>query len=227
MDVEKNLVHVQQAIAAAADRSGRDAGEVKLVAVTKTVTEETVKKAYQAGHRFFGENRVQEWQTKHPMLPEDCEWHIIGRLQTNKVKYLNQRISLIHSLDRYNLLTKLEVEGQKRNIIWPVLVQVNVARDEAKAGLKREEVRDFLEEADACQNVKVLGLMTIGALGAGSNETRGFFRQLRELKDHLKRLKFKNVSLNELSMGMSQDFEIAVEEGATIVRVGSSIFGSR
>lgn len=228
MNIEKNLFEVRRKIRMAAERSGRKADSVKIVAVSKTVTEDRILEAYRLGQRVFGENRVQEWQKKYPGLPDDCEWHFIGRLQTNKVKYLNRRIALIHSLDRLALLEKLNAEGEKRRITWPALVQVNVARDEAKAGLKVEEVKDFLTAAVDYPYVTISGLMTIGALDASPEETRGFFRELRELRDKLRRSKLPGADkICELSMGMSQDFEMAVEEGATIVRIGSNIFGLR
>ncbi|MFA6809097.1 MAG: YggS family pyridoxal phosphate-dependent enzyme [Eubacteriales bacterium] len=228
MNVEVNLQQTRDKMQLAIQRSGRNTGEVKLVAVSKTVSDDKVWEAYRAGQTIFGENRVQEWQKKYPLFPKECEWHIIGRLQTNKVKYLNSRVSLIHSLDRFELLEKLNSEGQKKGLVWPVLVQVNIARDEAKAGLEINEVKDFIEEAVSCTNVKIRGLMTIGALEANEKETRLIFRHLKELKNQLLESKIPNRDeFSELSMGMSKDFEVAIEEGATIIRVGSNIFGTR
>lgn len=228
MSIEENITAVKQKIGAAAERAGRRSEMIKLVSVTKTVSEDRILEAYHVGQRFFGENKVQEWQKKKPLLPPDCEWHLIGRLQTNKVKYLDASVAFIHSLDRFSLLEKLEAEGQKRQIVWKTLVQVNVAKDEAKAGLEIEEVGEFLEAARGYSYVKVLGLMTIGALGAGPEETRGYFRRLRELREELigKGVRSRE-ELPHLSMGMSQDYELAIEEGATIVRIGSVIFGHR
>ncbi|HHV63864.1 MAG TPA: YggS family pyridoxal phosphate-dependent enzyme [Peptococcaceae bacterium] len=228
MDIQYNIITIKEKIKAAAERAGRQNEKIEIVAVTKTVSPERIQEAYQAGLKNFGENRVQEWQQKKDFLPADCKWHIIGRLQTNKVKYLDKSVVLIHSLDRFSLLEKLQAEGEKRQIIWQTLVQVNVAQDEAKAGLAVEEVKDFVETVKSYSHVRVLGLMTIGALDASPEETRGFFRQLREIKEELIR---KGISQREelphLSMGMSQDYELAVEEGATLVRIGSSIFGHR
>lgn len=228
MSIAGNILEVKQKIAAAAERVGRKPENVAILAVSKTVPADIIIEAYQAGLRAFGENKVQEWQDKHILLPGDCDWHIIGRLQTNKVKYLDDSIALIHSLDRMSLLEKLNEEGEKRLIQWNTLVQVNVARDEAKAGLETEEIEDFLKVVQGYPNVYVRGLMTIGALDAGPEETRGYFRKLREIRDDLMR---KGIlpgnTLPHLSMGMSQDYEMAVEEGATIVRVGSVIFGHR
>lgn len=228
MGVKENIREVQQKICAALERSGRENEPVKIVAVTKTVSEERILESYKAGHKIFGENKVQEWQRKYTVLPYDCEWHIIGRLQTNKIKYLDPGINLIHSLDRLSLLEKLNAEGEKRQAIWKTLVQVNVAREESKAGLEMEEVKDFMEKVRDYPFVQVFGLMTIGALEASADETRGYFRKLREIRDELIRQGVcKMEEMLDLSMGMSQDYELAVEEGATIVRIGSSIFGHR
>jgi pyridoxal phosphate enzyme (YggS family) len=228
MSIAANLTEVRQKIKQAAEKSGRSADAVKIVAVSKTVAADRVLEAYNTGQRVYGENRIQEWDQKRRALPPDCEWHIIGRLQTNKVKYLDQTVALIHSLDRFNLLQKLDEEGKARGICWRTLLQVNVARDEAKAGLAVEAVQDFLETARDYPQVKILGLMTIGALGAGPAETRGFFRQLREIRDDLIRKGVARAEeFRELSMGMSQDYLLAVEEGATMVRIGSIIFGQR
>ncbi len=227
MEIAHRLTEIRQRIIQAAKVAGRDPKGVKLLAVSKTIQATVIQEAYRAEQRDFAENRVQEWLDKAPNLPEDSRWHLVGRLQTNKVKYLDQRITLIHSLDRLALLQQLEVQGAKHDHIWSTLIQVNIARDSAKTGLLREEVSDFLVETAAYPHVRVQGLMTIGSLDADSQETRGFFRDLRSLRDKLVEDFSGKVSLNELSMGMSQDFEIAIEEGATIVRVGRDIFGAR
>ncbi|NLO98555.1 MAG: YggS family pyridoxal phosphate-dependent enzyme [Peptococcaceae bacterium] len=227
MNIAENLRLINYNISKALERSGRR-DSVKLIAVSKTVPVDLILKAYTAGQKVFGENRVQEWKQKVNELPEDCEWHIIGRLQTNKVKYLNNRVALIHSLDRFNLLEKLNEEGEKRGLVWKTLLQVNVAQDEAKAGVGTEEVEDFLTTAKDYPFVSIIGLMTIGKLDAGPEETRLYFRGLRELRDKiLKKGICDFQTFHHLSMGMSQDYELAVEEGATLVRIGSSIFGER
>ncbi|SHH63771.1 YggS family pyridoxal phosphate-dependent enzyme [Desulfosporosinus lacus] len=225
--IEQRLMEVRQRINQAVERSNRDPSTIRLLAVSKTQPVSGLEEAYQAGQRAFAENRVQEWLEKAPSLPSDCDWHLVGRLQTNKVKYLDQNVAMIHSLDRFPLLETLNNQGERRGIIWTALVQVNVARDPAKAGLMPEEVPDFLNSVGECPYVKVQGLMTIGALGASLTETQGYFRQLRELRDTLQSQKWPGVDLQELSMGMSQDFELAIEEGATLVRVGRQIFGER
>ena len=227
MNITENILEIKENINRALIRSGRK-DKVTLIAVSKTVPEERILEAYNAGHRTFGENRVQEWQKKSKLLPADCEWHLIGRLQTNKVKYLDESVALIHSLDRFSLLERLNEQGEKKQIVWNTLVQVNVAEDQAKAGLAVEEVKDFLETARDYPFVQISGLMTIGRLDASPQETRGFFRKLREIRDELiKQQVIPEDKMFHLSMGMSQDYEIAIEEGATLVRIGSSIFGKR
>lgn len=225
-NIAQNLVEVRKRIEQAALCSKRDPRTIRLLAVSKTQPLSAIEEAYQAGQRAFAENRVQEWFEKVPRLPKDCEWHLVGSLQTNKVKYLDNNI-LIHSLDRFSLLETLNAQGERRGKIWNTLVQVNTARDSAKAGLKPEEVQDFLDSVGDYPFVRVQGFMTIGALEAGKKETQGFFRELRELRDTLQTRKWAGVGLRELSMGMSQDFELAIEEGATYVRIGRQIFGNR
>jgi len=225
--IEQNLVKVRQRIDQAVARSNRDPRTIRLLAVSKTQPVSALEEAYRVGQRRFAENRVQEWLEKAPSLKNDCEWHLVGSLQTNKVKYLDQSVSMIHSLDRFSLLETLNAKGERCGIIWTTLVQVNIARDPAKAGLTPEEVPNFLNSIGDYPHVQVQGLMTIGALEASAAETRGFFRQLRVLRDTLQSRKRSGVDLRELSMGMSGDFEMAIEEGATLVRVGRQIFGER
>lgn len=227
MEIHENLANVRQRVQKACLAAGRNPSEIKLLAVSKTISSDVVQSAYNEGQREYAENRVQEWLEKVALLPRDCEWHLIGQLQSNKVKYLDSRISLIHSVDRLSLLEELERQGARREIIWPTLVQINIARDSNKAGLLEQEVEDFLEIIAQCEHVRVHGLMTIGALEATPEETQNLFRQLRMLKERLREKRIPHVNLKELSMGMSQDFESAILEGATIIRVGRQIFGER
>jgi PLP dependent protein len=227
VEIHENLSNVRQRVYEAAQSAGRNPSDIKLLAVSKTMSADIVKQAYDAGQREFAENRVQEWLEKVTVLPMSCQWHLVGRLQTNKVKFLDSRISLIHSLDRLKLLEELEHQGARQDVVWPTLVQINTAQDPNKAGFLENEVEDFLETVARCEHVRVHGLMTIGALDATPKETREFFRQLRLIKENLHKKIIPNVDLKELSMGMSQDFEIAIHEGATIIRVGRQIFGER
>jgi PLP dependent protein len=225
--IQQRLIEVRQRILRAVERSNRKMDSIRLLAVSKTQPVSNLQRAYEEGQRAFAENRVQEWMEKAPLMPNDCQWHIVGRLQTNKVKYLDEKISMIHSLDRFSLLETLNEQGKKRGLTWVTLVQVNIARDSSKAGLKPEEVSDFLDIIGNYPYVRVQGFMTIGALEANLQETREFFCQLRKLRDSLLSKRWPGVDLQELSMGMSRDFEVAIEEGATLVRVGRQIFGER
>lgn len=227
LGIQQRLTEVRERILRAVERSNRDIDTVRLLAVSKTQPVSSLQGVYLNGQRAFAENRVQEWMEKAPLLPNDCNWHIVGRLQTNKVKYLNEKIAMIHSLDRLSLLETLNEQGKRRGLTWTTLVQVNIARDSSKAGLTPEEVPDFLNSIGDYPFVRVRGLMTIGALEASLQETREFFQQLRKLRDSLQSRKWAGVDLRELSMGMSRDFEVAIEEGATLVRVGRQIFGER
>ena len=228
MDINVNLGEIRKRATAAAVAAGRDSRDIRLLAVSKTMSADIVAEAFAAGQRIFAENKVQEWLDKVDKLPPECEWHLIGRLQTNKVKYLDRRIALIHSLDRFDLLRVLEEQGAKKDIMWDVLVQVNIAGDQAKAGMPPGETADFLTAVKDHPHVRVHGLMTIGALEASLEETRTFFRDLRLLRDKLRGQNWpSSIQLRELSMGMSQDFEVAIAEGATMVRVGRQIFGER
>lgn len=226
-EIEQRLVEVRQRVYEATVRGKRDPRSIRLLAVSKNQPVSCIEEAYRVGQREFAENRVQEWLEKVPDLPNDCEWHLVGSLQTNKVRYLDQNVSMIHSLDRVSLLKALNAYGEKRDISWRTLIQVNIAKDPAKAGLSPEEVPDFLDSIKDFPYVRVYGLMTIGAMEASLPETQEFFRQLRALRDALQVRKWPGVELRELSMGMSQDFELAIEEGATFVRVGQQIFGER
>jgi PLP dependent protein len=225
--IQQRLIEVRQRILRAVERSNRKMDSIRLLAVSKTQPVSNLQRAYEEGQRAFAENRVQEWMEKAPLMPNDCQWHIVGRLQTNKVKYLDEKISMIHSLDRFSLLETLNEQGKKRGLTWVTLVQVNIARDSSKAGLEPEEVSNFLDVIGNYPYVRVQGFMTIGALEANLQETREFFSQLRKLRDSLLSKRWPGVDLQELSMGMSRDFEVAIEEGATLVRVGRQIFGER
>ncbi|MDR3271185.1 MAG: YggS family pyridoxal phosphate-dependent enzyme [Peptococcaceae bacterium] len=224
MDIKHNFESVRQRITEAALRAGRDPRDIKLLAVSKYQPLEVIAAAYQAGQTLFAESRVQEWQEKARQLPSACAWHFVGRLQTNKVKYLDDRMSVLHSLDRFELLPELEKHGQRLGHIWTALLQVNIAEDPAKAGLPVADVQDFLAVLPDYPHVRVRGLMTIGRLGATPLETRGFFRALHQRRAIWQSQAPPGMDLSELSMGMSDDFEIAVEEGATIVRIGRRVF---
>ncbi len=231
MSSDNNLVNalnnVRQNISDAAVKSGRKPEDILLLAVTKTVDVEMMDEALNLGVSHFGENRVQEYLKKSDIIKRECHWHIIGRLQTNKVKYLDQRIALIHSLDRIELAEAIQMRGQRLNHAFPVLVQVNVSGESTKSGIYPDELRNFMLMISKMGNIKVKGLMTIAPYTEEPEEVRHIFKEIKKLAVDIGREKVENVSMEQLSMGMSGDYTIAIEEGATIVRIGSALFGER
>ncbi len=222
----EKLQEVLESIKDACQRVGRKPEEVKLLGASKTVPPEVLRRFYGCGLRTFGENRVQEFLKKYEALQElNIDWHFIGRLQTNKVKYLMKRVSLIHSLDRKSLADEIQKRASKVGITQEVLIEVNVGGEETKGGVEPENLPELFEYTLSLPNLKVVGLMTIPPYLENPEEVRPFFAKLRNLRDKLEE-EFK-VELPHLSMGMSHDFEVAVEEGATIVRVGTRLFGER
>lgn len=220
MHIKDNLVHVQQRIANAAQRSGRDAAQIQLLGVTKYVADEAVQALLDNGLTVFGENRIQDAVKRTERFPE-AEWHFIGNLQTNKVRQC-QEFALIHSLDRWNLATALNSRAGQWDKLQEVLIQVNVAGEKSKSGLKPNEVREFTEEVlHSCPHLRVRGIMTMAPFVA-AEETRPIFRKTKKIYDDLQ--KDLNVAWDILSMGMTNDFEVAIEEGATLVRIGSALF---
>ncbi len=201
--------------------------DILLLGVTKTVDVPIMQAAFDMGITHFGENRVQEFLRKSDILHRDCCWHIIGRLQTNKVKYLDQRIKLIHSVDRLELAQALEQRGKSIGYRFPVLIQVNVAGESTKAGVSPEDLKSLLISLSKMGNIHVKGLMTIAPYTEDSEDVRYVFRALRKLSVDMMGERVENINMDELSMGMSNDYPIAVEEGATIVRIGSDLFGER
>lgn len=203
---------------------------VKLLAVSKTRTVEEILEAYNAGHRFFGENKVQELIPKHEQLPKDIEWHLIGHLQSNKVKYVASFVNVIHSVDSLVLLREIDKHAQRFNRTIDVLLQVHIAKEETKFGLSESELFQLVQSPgfSACNNVRVTGLMGMATFTSDEAQIRSEFRHLVALFHKLKNSSFQDQpDFRELSMGMSSDFRIAVEEGSTMIRVGSLIFGER
>lgn len=200
--------------------------EIKLIAVSKTKTVEDIKKVYDVGCRDFGENKVQELLNKYDKLPEDIKWHLIGHLQTNKVKYLPNLVYLIHSLDSIKLLNEIEKQFSKCNKVANVLIQINIGKEEAKTGLNIEDLDELISEVEKCNFVKVKGLMA--TIPKGNEEScRYYFKKMKEIFDNLTNKEFKNISMEYLSIGMSGDYEYAIEEGSNMIRLGSKIFGKR
>lgn len=227
MSVAENLKTIRERVDAACERAGRRPEEVALIAVSKTKPLSMLQEAYEAGARDFGENKVQEILEKYPEMPEDARFHMIGHLQTNKVKQVVGKAVLIHSVDSLHLAEKIEQEAAKRDLTADILLEVNVAREESKFGLMLEEVIPLLEEVKNLPHVRVRGLMTIAPNVENPEENRKHFKKLYQLYVDIKSKNIDNGTRSVLSMGMTGDFEVAVEEGATMIRVGTGIFGSR
>lgn len=225
--LKERLNEVEARIEAACRRAGRRREEVTLIAVSKTKPKEVLQEAYDLGVRVFGENKVQELTEKYDVLPEDIHWHMIGHLQTNKVKYIIDKVDLIHSVDSVRLAEAIEKEAAKRERTVNILVEVNVAEEESKFGIRMEEVIPFLEKIAVYSHIHVCGLMTIAPFVENPEENRSIFQNLHKLSVDIARKNIDNVNVNILSMGMTNDYEVAIEEGATMVRVGTGIFGAR
>ena len=225
--IAENIRDVERRIVQACERSGRNPEEITLVAVSKTKPVEKLEEAYAAGKRVFGENKVQELVDKYEVMPKDIKWQMIGHLQRNKVKYIIDKVDLIHSVDSIRLVETIDREAAKKGIIANILLEVNMAKEESKFGLMPEEVMDFIDEVVRYQNVRVQGLMTIASFVDDPESNRKHFANLHKLLVDIRKKKVNNVTMNVLSMGMTNDFEVAIEEGATMVRVGTAIFGER
>ena len=225
--VAENLAQVQKNIEESCGNVNRDPGEVTLIAVSKTKPVEMLREAYDAGARVFGENKVQEIVDKYDHMPSDVKWHMIGHLQRNKVKYLVDKVAMIHSVDSFRLAETIEKEAAKKNVTVPILIEVNVAQEESKYGLKPEEVLPFIEEIADFSHIQIKGLMTIAPYVENAEENREIFRELKKLSVDIAAKNINNVTMSVLSMGMTGDYMVAVQEGATMVRVGTGIFGAR
>ncbi len=227
MSVQENLQQVTERCHAAAKRAGRSVEDVTLIAVSKTKPVSMIEEAIAAGAVEFGENKPQELKTKYEVLPKNLHWHMIGHLQRNKIKYIIDKACLIHSVDSDRLAEAISEEAVKHGLVMPVLIEVNVAGEETKFGVKPEETEDFVRRIAALPGIQVRGLMTIAPYTDNPEDNRPYFRALRNLSIDIAAKNIDNVSMLELSMGMTGDYEVAIEEGATFVRVGTGIFGER
>jgi pyridoxal phosphate enzyme (YggS family) len=227
MSIADNLKTIMNRIAAAAQRAGRDPSSVKLIVVTKTVDIGRIKEAVAAGTAILGENRVQEGREKIEKLGPIAGWHLIGHLQSNKAKYAVKLFDLIHSVDSLDLAKELDKQAAKSNKVQNVLIEVSIAGEEQKAGVSLDQTVELVRETAKLKNLAIQGIMTVPPLLDSPEAVRPYFRKMRELADSIKKENIPNVVMQELSMGMSGDFEVAIEEGATMVRVGTAIFGKR
>ncbi len=225
--VQNNLEIVEQKIQAACQRAGRDRSEVTLIAVSKTKPVSMIREAMDCGLHVFGENKVQELCDKYEELPKDLQWHMIGHLQRNKVKYLIGKTALIHSVDSLRLAQAVQEEAAKKGAVMDILLEVNAAEEESKFGLAVEEVLPLVRQIAPFPNLRVKGLMTVAPFVQDPEENRKYFRTLKQLAVDINDKNIDNVHVNILSMGMTNDYEVAIEEGATMVRIGTGIFGER
>jgi len=225
--IAQNIKEIKQRVSDAAQRSNRKQEDINIIAVTKTVSPERIEKAIDEGLNKLGENRVQELCEKYDIINRDCKWDIIGHLQTNKVKYIIDKVNMIHSVDSLDLIEELQKKSEKVGRVLDILLQVNVAEEKSKFGLHLDEVTEYVNRARKYDALRVKGLMTIAPFVQNPEEIRGVFRQLYKKFIDIREKNNDNIDMKYLSMGMSNDFEVAIEEGANIVRIGTAIFGRR
>ena len=225
--IKENIEKVEKVIDQVCEEVRRKRSEVTLIAVSKTKPIEMLQEAYDTGCRDFGENKVQELVDKYEVLPKDIRWHMIGHLQRNKVKYIVDKVYLIHSVDSLKLAEEISKEAVKKNVSVNILIEVNAAGEETKFGTTLEDAKQLVREAAKLPNVHIKGLMTIAPMVEKAEENRVFFQQLKKLSVDIAAENIDNVSMEVLSMGMTGDYSVAVSEGATLVRVGTGIFGER
>ncbi|MCT4598200.1 MAG: YggS family pyridoxal phosphate-dependent enzyme [Vallitalea sp.] len=225
--IKDNIKLVLDNIEKAAKKVGRDPNEITLIAVSKTKPIEFIEEALKSNIINMGENKVQEIREKYEMINTKAKWHMIGHLQTNKVKYIIDKVSLIHSVDSLKLAQKIDSQAEKIGIKMDILIQLNIANEDTKFGLMSEEITDFIIEVSQLNNINIKGLMTIAPYVEDSEENRQIFREIKQLAVDIKRKNIDNVNMDILSMGMTNDYTVAIEEGSTMVRVGTGIFGKR
>lgn len=225
--LKNNLLDVEKRILRACERSGRKREDVTLIAVSKTKPLEDIEEVKKCGIIEFGENKVQEMMDKYERISSPVHWHMIGHLQRNKVKYLMNKVALIHSVDSLRLAEQIDKESQKSDIITDILIEVNIAREDSKFGLFKEDVILFLEQISKLKHIHVRGLMTSAPFVEDPEDNRKYFRELFQLFVDIREKNIDNIDMDILSMGMTNDFEVAIEEGATMVRIGTAIFGNR
>lgn len=225
--IKENLADIQNRIRNAAKKVGRDADEITLIAVSKTYPVEDIKEAILQGNTHFGENKVQELINKIPEIEGEVCWHLIGHLQTNKVKYVVGQVELIHSVDSVRLADEIQKQSAKKGVISNILLEVNMAKEDSKHGVYPEEVQEMLDHIATLPHVRMKGLMTVAPYVEDPEENREIFRKLYNLSVDIQKQNIDNISTTILSMGMSNDYEVAIEEGATMVRIGTALFGAR
>ena len=225
--LKENLINVESNIMKACEKAGRNRSEVTLIAVSKTKPVEMLQEVYDEGIRYFGENKVQEMCDKMEVMPKDINWNMIGHLQTNKVKYIVGKTSLIHSVDSLKLAEEIQKQAIKNDVIVDILVEVNIANEETKFGISKEEAIQMVKDIAKLDHIRIKGLMTIAPFVENPEDNRLYFREIKQLSVDINNQNIDNVCMDILSMGMTGDYMVAIEEGATMVRVGTGIFGER
>jgi len=228
MNIKENIDNILNRVVLAAQKAGRNPEDITVIAVSKTVDAAKAKEAVEVGLVNLGENRVQEFVNKYEQLNNlDIKWHMIGHLQKNKVKYIVDKAELIHSVESLDLAKEIDKRAKQHEIISKVLIELNIGEEDSKFGLNAENVYDFVKSIEQFDNIMVSGLMTVAPNCENPEEIRWIFKKMKEIFDNISRMKLKNMDMKYLSMGMTNDFEIAIEEGSNIVRIGTAIFGSR
>ena len=225
--LKENLINVENNIMKACEKAGRNRSEVTLIAVSKTKPVEMLQEVYDQGIRYFGEYKVQEMCDKMEVMPKDINWNMIGHLQTNKVKYIVGKTSLIHSVDSLKLAEEIQKQAIKNNVVVDILVEVNIANEETKFGISKEETIQMVKDIAKLDHIRIKGLMTIAPFVENPEDNRLYFREIKQLSVDINNQNIDNVCMDILSMGMTGDYMVAIEEGSTMVRVGTGIFGER
>ena len=228
MSIKENIDGILERIADVCERSGRNPDDITLIAVSKTVNADRAREAVEAGILNLGENRVQELTDKYEKLSDtEVKWHMIGHLQKNKVKYIIDKVELVHSVESVELANEINKRAEKNNLKVNILVELNIGEEESKFGISEESVYDFVKSLEQFENINVLGIMTVAPLAEDPEEIRWVFKKMKVIFDKLSSMNIKNSNMKFLSMGMTNDFEIAIEEGANIIRIGTAVFGER
>lgn len=228
MDITQNIMDILKNVEISANKCGKNLEDITVIAVTKTVDSSRALQAFEAGLTNLGENRVQEFVNKHENLKNyDINWHIIGHLQKNKVKYIVGKVKLIHSLESLSLAEEIDKRSKQQGLITDVLIELNIAEEESKFGIKKEDLINFIKSVEGFENIRIVGLMTVAPFAEDKEEVRWVFKEMKRLYDTVSSMSIKNVEMKFLSMGMTNDYDVAIEEGANIIRIGTAIFGSR
>jgi len=228
LDIQHNIADILKNVEASANKVGKTLDDITVIAVTKTVDYKRANEAIEAGLNNLGENRVQEFMNKYEQMDNsNINWHIIGHLQTNKVKYIINKVKLIHSLESLSLAEEINKRSKQHGVVTEVLVELNIGEEESKFGIKNNELIDFIKSVENLEYIKIVGLMTVAPHVENKEDVRWVFKEMKNLYDVVSNMSFKNVQMKYLSMGMTNDYDVAIEEGSNVIRIGTAIFGSR